>query len=134
MFPFLTTSTNIVDETSFEVQLPDIKFFPEGLEDATHTVVTTPDGTTENIKVWADLKEKSIHMWYKNYSYSTSVEDQTSTRLTITVEGDKITKSSTGMLKQTSTLQDWMKSLNLSGKYLCDYTIYDIYTMLILIL
>ena len=93
--------------------------FPEGFEDVTNTVVTTPDGTTVKIWVWSDPKEKSIGIFYKNCFYRASVEDQTAVRLTIIVEGDKITKSSTGMLKQTSTLQDWLK---LSGKYLCHYT------------
>ena len=106
VFPLLTTDTIILDPTSFEVKLPGLTFFPEGENNKTYTVITTPQGSRENICVWAEPKKKSIVLIHRMISYTVSVEDSNHPEPIVTIENEKLVKVSTGEITQIVEIQD----------------------------
>ena len=99
-------ASNTITKTRYDIELPDIKLIPEGVENICHTVVTSPDGVEENVCVWAEpAKEKTIELMYKNVHYTANVEDTIPQKLVVTVEDEKITKINAGIIKQTLEIQ-----------------------------
>ena len=69
-YPLLATTTTRIDKETVQVQLPSLKFIPEGWEDSTHTMltgVTGPDGSKSKLCLWSDLKLNTVELRYAGF-------------------------------------------------------------------
>jgi len=108
-------SKNVIDDSTFEVYLPDIMMIPEGFENPSRIPVGT-DGTTNSIWLWKVPKDK-IGIIYKNIFYTGIVDTSFSTQLTAIVKDDSIVSVKGAELMPSMTLNDW---LNLDGRWTKD--------------
>merc|ERR1719206_762559 len=84
--PLLVPTITLIDKKTREIQLPPTKFFPDGAEDKTYLIIDQPDGSTEKLWLWTELKNKKIVLVYRLVRYVTSLQDSH----TITIKNSKI--------------------------------------------
>eukprot|EP00092_Neocalanus_flemingeri_P105111 GFUD01134689.1.p1 GENE.GFUD01134689.1~~GFUD01134689.1.p1 ORF type:complete len:517 (-),score=144.01 GFUD01134689.1:28-1371(-) len=102
-------NTTIIDDTTFQIPLPDVDLIPEGFENITKCLVNVPDGTKESFWVWVDAKEKTIGIIYKNVSYSLIMDREKTKKSVVTLNEGKIVSIDSGELMPSLTLEELLK-------------------------
>jgi len=96
----LKNTVNVIDDKSFVI---DVDFpWPEEAKNVTHTVVSKPDGSTENLYVWAlpgarcGLKEVRL-VWNMEVCKASVDIGKKPTTVAVTIEDNKIAKVNNNM-------------------------------------
>jgi len=103
-------STNVIDDTCYEFQLPGIEYIPEGFESLSNITVTAPDGAKDDVWVWS-IPTDQIGIIYKNIFYTVIVDTSTQctqTSLSATVKDGQIIQVTQAELMPSITLKDWL--------------------------
>ena len=103
-YPLLSCSTEIVDSKTVKVNLPPLRFLPDGEEDKTQTEVTGVTGKEVPLVIWAEKKGNLVNMELRGITYKVQVlecETNETPEIFLTIGDDgmhRISKTSLGKM------------------------------------